>query len=48
MIPVAMGIFNFIGIKINPMIAGFAMILSSFTVILNTLRIRNIKFEKDK
>ena len=48
MIPVAMGIFNFIGIKINPMIAGFAMILSSFTVILNTLRIRNIKFERDK
>lgn len=47
MIPIAMGIFKFIGISINPMIAGIAMILSSFTVILNTLRIRKIKLEKE-
>ncbi len=39
MIPVAIGIFKPIGISINPMIASLAMVLSSITVILNTLRL---------
>ena len=40
MIPVAMGLFNPLGISINPMIASLAMVLSSLTVILNTLRLK--------
>lgn len=48
MIPIAMGILKPIGISINPMIAGFAMMFSSFTVILNTLRIKNVKLEKEE
>ncbi len=43
MIPVAIGILTPIGITINPMIASVAMVISSFTVILNALRLRNIK-----
>lgn len=42
MIPVAMGVLKPIGISINPMIASAAMVLSSITVILNALRLRNI------
>lgn len=40
MIPVAMEIFKPLGISINPMIASLAMVLSSITVILNTLRLK--------
>ena len=40
MIPVAMGILKPIGISINPMIASLAMVLSSITVIINTLRLK--------
>jgi len=40
MIPIAMGILIPFGITINPMIASFAMIISSFTVILNALRLK--------
>ena len=40
MIPVAMGILKPIGISINPMIASLAMVLSSITVIMNTLRLK--------
>ena len=40
MIPVAMGILKPLGISINPMIASLAMVLSSITVILNTLRLK--------
>ena len=40
MIPVAMGVLKPIGISINPMIASLAMVLSSITVILNTLKLR--------
>ena len=40
MIPIAMGIFSPIGITINPMIASLAMVISSLTVILNTLRLK--------
>lgn len=40
MIPIAMGILNPVGIHINPMIASLAMVISSLTVIINTLRLR--------
>ena len=40
MIPVAMGLLKPIGISINPMIASLAMVLSSITVIINTLRLK--------
>ena len=40
MVPVAMGIFKPFGISINPMLASAAMVLSSITVILNTLRLK--------
>ena len=40
MIPVAMGLLKPLGISINPMIASLAMVLSSVTVVLNTLRLR--------
>ena len=43
MIPVAMGLFKPFGISINPMLASLAMVLSSITVILNTLRLKSIK-----
>ncbi len=42
MIPIAMGVFNKIGLTINPMIASFAMVLSSLTVIFNALRLKKI------
>lgn len=43
MIPIAMGLFQPLGIIINPMIASFAMVISSLTVILNTLRLKRLK-----
>ena len=43
MIPIAMGIFTNLGITLNPMIASFAMMLSSLTVVFNALRLRRIK-----
>ena len=43
MIPIAIGLLTPIGIKINPMIASFAMVISSLTVILNALRLRKSK-----
>lgn len=42
MIPIAMGLLKPIGIVINPMIASFAMVISSLTVILNALRLKKI------
>ena len=45
MIPIAIGLFNPIGISINPMIASIAMIFSSITVILNALRLKRIKIQ---
>ena len=43
MIPVAIGLLKCFGISINPMIASLAMVFSSFTVILNALRLRRSK-----
>lgn len=43
MIPIAMGLFSKWGITINPMIASFAMVISSLTVTLNALRLKKIK-----
>ena len=40
MIPIACGLLEFINISMNPMIAGLAMTLSSFTVIINALRLK--------
>ena len=43
MIPVSMGLLKPWGISINPMLAGFAMVISSLTVILNSLRLKKVK-----
>lgn len=40
MIPIACGILIPLNIKMNPMIAAFAMTISSLTVVLNALRLR--------
>ena len=44
MIPIAMGLFKF---SINPMLAALAMIISSLTVVLNSLRLKLYKGNKD-
>ena len=41
MIPIACGILEPIGIEMNPMIAALAMTISSLTVVLNALRLKN-------
>ena len=46
MIPIAMGIFTKFNIVMNPMFGSMAMTLSSLTVVLNALRLKNIKFKK--
>ena len=40
MIPIACGILIPVGVKMNPMIAAFAMTISSLTVVLNALRLK--------
>ncbi len=40
MIPIAAGVLRSWGVTINPIMASLAMVLSSTTVILNTLRLR--------
>lgn len=47
MIPIAIGLLSKWHINMNPMIAGFAMTMSSFTVILNALRLKKIKLRRD-
>ena len=42
MIPIAIGVLKPLGISITPMIASLAMVFSSITVILNTLRLRKV------
>ena len=46
MIPIAIGVLEPWGITLNPMIASIAMMLSSFTVILNALRLKKEKRKK--
>ena len=43
MIPIACGLLESLHISMNPMIAGLAMTLSSFTVIINALRLKRWK-----
>ena len=43
MIPVACGLLEPWGVTINPMMASLAMVISSLTVILNALRLRNLE-----
>ena len=43
MIPIAIGVLKPIGISISPMVASLAMVFSSITVILNTLRLKKNK-----
>ena len=45
-IPIAMGLFTKFGVSINPMIASIVMMFSSITVILNALRLKNVKLIK--
>jgi len=43
MIPIAAGVYSFINININPMLASLSMSISSLVVVLNSLRLRKIK-----
>lgn len=43
MIPIAMGLFDDFGIMMTPMIGSIAMIFSSLTVVLNSLRFGRVK-----
>ncbi len=43
MLPIACGLLECLDISMNPMIAGLAMTLSSFTVIINALRLKRWK-----
>lgn len=47
MVPIAIGLLSKWDISMNPMIAGFAMTISSLTVIFNALRLKSIKLERD-
>ena len=45
MLPIAIGFLKPFGIFINPMIASLAMVFSSFTVVLNALRLKKFDFK---
>ena len=47
MIPIAIGLLSRWGINMNPMVAGFAMTISSLTVVFNALRLKKIKIRRD-
>ena len=47
MIPLAIGFLEPLNITMNPMVAGLAMTLSSTTVILNALRLKKWKEDKN-
>lgn len=47
MIPIATGILSSFNINMNPMIASFAMTVSSLTVVFNALRLKKIKLERN-
>ena len=47
MIPLAIGFLESLNITMNPMVAGLAMTLSSTTVILNALRLKKWKEDKN-
>lgn len=40
MIPIAMGLLSSFGLNMNPMFGGFAMMISSFMVVINSLRLK--------
>ena len=46
MIPIAAGLFKNFGVVLNPMIAAFAMTISSLTVVLNVLKLKIWKKDK--
>jgi Cu+-exporting ATPase len=48
MIPLAMGLLSKWNINMNPMVAGFAMTISSLTVIGNALRLKKIKLRSEE
>ena len=47
MIPIAVGLFENLGIVLNPMIASLCMTLSSLTVVFNSLRLKLIVKSKE-
>ena len=47
MMPLAAGIFENIGLTMNPVIASIAMTLSSITVLVNSLRLRRLNYDKN-
>ena len=47
MIPIAAGLLLPLGITMNPMVASIAMTISSLTVVMNSLRLRRWKNEKN-